>query len=488
MIGTERIVPLRDVSDKMVMKEGKAILSADCTCGEYELFEWATGLRTSISLNEPRKMVENNEKDGMKGENMIEKSKEEINCGDAAVVIVGVRQMREGAEARKVEVTLSNCTVITRVHVFRSVLAQVFDAETQLTGLEEGSQAEVETAKVVRSFYTSDKSPSTEQEYIQRRQTAAERLGYALDAPSVLMHGVVTQETWRNEASAFSGDAICAGAASGEMMEDTMARRKKMMMMNVVIGEGMEAAQNWRRSVSDWKNINFLGVTTSVVLNEALYEGKRRRAVIPKEVIAGKGQSTVTVVATDDEYFVAKKLRLQLIDKKEEEKVFETVLRSGLDVGGFIEAEEEEERGRKSSVKGASGRAFNEGGDMGKMEVQVTTMQGKIIRVSVTKETTVAEQKELVQKKEGILPDMQKIIFNDVQLSDMRTMSGCFIRNNEELKLMPRLPGGAMDVQGQMGQMGQMEKGSRPGSRMAMPMVGMARAGAEAGLGQRPRI
>ncbi|KAH7830285.1 putative Ubiquitin family [Monocercomonoides exilis] len=366
--------------------------------------------------------------------------------------------MREGVEARKVEVTLSNCTVITRVHVFGSVLAQ-------------------------------DKRLSTEQEYIQRRQTAAERLGNALDAPSVLMHGVVTQETWRKEASAFSGDAICAGAASGEMMVDTMARKKKkMMMMNVVIGEGMEAAQNWRRSVSDWKNINFLGVTTAVVLNEALYEGKRRRAVIPKEVIAGKGQSTVIVVATDNEYFVAKKLRSQLIDKKEEEKVFEKVLPLGLDDGGFIEAEEEEERGRKSSVKGASGRAFKEGGDLGKMVVQVRTMQGKIIRVCVTKETTVAEQKELVQKKEGILPDMQKIVFNDMQLSDMCTMSGCFIRNNEELKLMPRLLGGAMDVQGQMGQMGQMEKGSRPGSRMATPMVGMARAGAEAGLGQSPRI
>ncbi|KAH7823165.1 uncharacterized protein MONOS_16671 [Monocercomonoides exilis] len=37
---------------------------------------------------------------------------------------------------------------------------------------------------------------------------------------------------------------------------------------------------------------------------------------------------------------------------------------------------------------------------------------------------------------------MQKIIFNDVQLSDMRTMSECFVRNNEELKLMPRLLGG----------------------------------------------
>ncbi|KAH7828747.1 uncharacterized protein MONOS_14564 [Monocercomonoides exilis] len=92
-------------------------------------------------------------------------------------------------------------------------------------------------------------------------------------------------------------------------------------------------------------------------------------------------------------------LKSQERDEKEEEKAFETVLRSGLDVGGFIEAEEEEERGRKSSVKGVSGREFKEGGDLGKMVVHVRTMQGKIIRVSVTKETTVEELKELVQKK-----------------------------------------------------------------------------------------
>ncbi|KAH7828871.1 uncharacterized protein MONOS_11771 [Monocercomonoides exilis] len=59
----------------------KAILLADFPYGEYELLEWATGLRTSISLNEPLKMVENNEKDGMNGEKMIEKSKEDIDCG-----------------------------------------------------------------------------------------------------------------------------------------------------------------------------------------------------------------------------------------------------------------------------------------------------------------------------------------------------------------------------------------------------------------------
>ncbi|KAH7828873.1 putative Ubiquitin family [Monocercomonoides exilis] len=157
---------------------------------------------------------------------------------------------------------------------------------------------------------------------------------------------------------------------------------------------------------------------------EELLERSLRRCVAPVEKVENQ-------------------LRLQLIDKKEEEKVFETALRSGLEVEWLIEAEEEEEeRGRKSSVKGASERAFNEGGDLGKMEVQVRAMQGKIIRVCVKKETTVEELKELVRKKEGNPPDMQKIVFNNVQLSDMRTMSGWFIRNNEKLKLMQRLLAG----------------------------------------------
>ncbi|KAH7832712.1 uncharacterized protein MONOS_10942 [Monocercomonoides exilis] len=77
-------------------------------------------------------------------------------------------------------------------------------------------------------------------------------------------------------------------------------------------------------------------------------------------------------------------------------------------------------------------------------------------------ETSTVKLKELVLKKEGIPPDMQKIVFNDVQLSDMRTMSGCSIRNNEELKLMLRLQGGSTKV------LGQMEKEKRFSARMAM--------------------
>ncbi|KAH7828872.1 uncharacterized protein MONOS_11770 [Monocercomonoides exilis] len=184
--------------------------------------------------------------------------------------------MREGVEARKEDVTLSNCTAITRVYVFGSVLAHVFDAEMQLTVLEEGSQVEVETAKVAGSFDMSDKRLNTEQEYIQRRQMAAVCLGNTLDAHSVLMHGVVTQETWRKEASAFAGDAICGGAASGEMMADMMARKKKMMMMNGAMEGGMGGVRNWRRSLADWKNIDFLGETTTLVLK---HQGKRRGGV-----------------------------------------------------------------------------------------------------------------------------------------------------------------------------------------------------------------
>ncbi|KAH7818605.1 uncharacterized protein MONOS_8545 [Monocercomonoides exilis] len=45
-----------------------------------------------------------------------------------------------------------------------------FDTETQLTRLEEGRQADVQTAKKLESFNALDKKPGAEEEFIQRRQ------------------------------------------------------------------------------------------------------------------------------------------------------------------------------------------------------------------------------------------------------------------------------------------------------------------------------
>ncbi|KAH7832009.1 putative ATP-dependent RNA helicase RhlE [Monocercomonoides exilis] len=332
MGGPNASVPLQDVSDQMVFREGKAVLSANLSSGEYEMFEWQTGLTTIISLIEPRKTCANNEikekheKSGSKISDAEIKGKEENNsemkqdttsllCGarrigqrgaDAAVAIVGVRQIREGAEAGNVEVILNNCTEMTRVHAFGTRFVGSFDPEMQLTAVRHVRQAEVTTAMAASSFYTSDNRLGTEQEYIQRRQSSAARLGNTLDAPSVLMHPVVTQETSRKEATSYSSDAIYGGATNGALMAKMKSKEFKRLSSQD------SRTDNWRECKVDRKNIDFLTDTTTVILNQPVGVGQTQRVVIPSQVIGQKGQSTLTVVATDDEHVVARVLAVDL--------------------------------------------------------------------------------------------------------------------------------------------------------------------------------
>ncbi|KAH7832288.1 uncharacterized protein MONOS_8471 [Monocercomonoides exilis] len=99
----------------------------------------------------------------------------------------------------------------------------------------------------------------------------------------------------------------------------------------------------------------------------------------------------------------------------------------------------------------------------------------------MTKEMIVEEMKELVQKKEWIPHYMKKIAFNGIQLSGMRAMSDCNIKNNDELKLTQRLLGCIPEVKGQMRQTKQMERELRLSGGMAMSMDNTA--GADGGGG-----
>ncbi|KAH7824211.1 uncharacterized protein MONOS_14727 [Monocercomonoides exilis] len=161
------------------------------------------------------------------------------------------------------------------------------------------------------------------------------------------MHQVVTKKTWRIEASSDAGDTICGGV-SGGMMADMMERKRKKMMKSGAMEGGMGGVQNWRRSLADWKNIDFLGKTMTVVQNEAPGEGKRRRVVISTEVIAGKGQS-ITAVTTDDESAEANVMDADLhVLRKMHSALFlpEKVLRSRC-----WEADDEKDEGKKVEKK-----------------------------------------------------------------------------------------------------------------------------------------
>ncbi|KAH7816604.1 uncharacterized protein MONOS_5854 [Monocercomonoides exilis] len=128
------------------------------------------------------------------------------------------------------------------------------------------------------------------------------------------MHQVVTKKTWRIEASSDAWDTICKEAASEEKIVVSKTIKMKNMK-NIVMGEGMEGAQNR-------KIIFFLWETTTVELNEETMEGKRRRVVISTEVIAGKGQS-ITVVTTADESEEAKVMDADQVCVTEEGKLRE---------------------------------------------------------------------------------------------------------------------------------------------------------------------
>ena len=75
-------------------------------------------------------------------------------------------------------------------------------------------------------------------------------------------------------------------------------------------------------------------------------------------------------------------------------------------------------------------------------QIFVKTLTGKTITLKIQGDVSIAMVKKAIQKKEGIPPRRQRLIFAGRQLEDAETLNSYDIQNGSTLHLVLRLGGG----------------------------------------------
>ncbi|KAL7057123.1 hypothetical protein AAHC03_025629 [Spirometra sp. Aus1] len=76
------------------------------------------------------------------------------------------------------------------------------------------------------------------------------------------------------------------------------------------------------------------------------------------------------------------------------------------------------------------------------MQIFVMNLKGRTITLRVKPSTTTEEVKKMIEDRDGISPEMQRLVFESKQLENGRTLEDYNVQKESTLHLLPRLEGG----------------------------------------------